>query len=263
MLNLVHAELFKLLKGKAIKVSFIVSLAASAILMTVSHMLAEGKFEVKDLASASAFTEVMILSLLSALMIAMIVCNDFETKTIHDSIVSGNGRKNIIISKIISFTIVVVFITLPYLITTLVCYSMNAKFQGGFVLSSFLNILLDNGDPTVTGFIKIIFIGLIQGVLFSSRMTILLPISFKIKNPIVVTAIGFALSGVVDFLISIITKVKVMEKIIAFTPFCRKYLLVSLNTSSGTLIKSLFAAIAFMIIMGLITYRVFRRAEIK
>lgn len=263
MLNLVHAELYKLFKGKAIKVSFIISLIASITLMTLSHMLAEGKFEVKDLTSASAFTEVMILSLLSALMIAMIVCNDFETKTIHDSIVSGNGRKNIIISKIISFTIVTMFITLPYLITTIVCYFMNAKFQGGFVLSSFLNILLDKADPTVTGFIKIIFIGLIQGVLFSSRMTILLPIAFKIKNPIVVTAIGFALSGVLDFLISLITKVKVMEKIMTLTPFCRKYLLVALDTSAGTLVKSLLAAIAFMIIMGLITYRVFRRSEIK
>lgn len=263
MINLIYAEIYKLRKGKAIKISFLVSLASSIILMILSNMLAKGNFEVKDLSSASFFGEVMMLSLLSALMISIIVCDDFETKTIHDSIASGNGRKNIVISKAIAYVLSMVFITLPYIITTIVCYCLNIKFAGGFITSTFINILADKGAITASALVEILVISLIVALIFSARMTILFPIAFKKKNLFITTCLGFAASGIIDYLVSFTKYSSFFNKVISLTPFCRKYLFLSMDTEISILIKAVIVSIIFIIIMVLITYSLFRKDEIK
>lgn len=263
MLNLIHAEIYKLTKSTGAKVAFIISSISAISLACISHFIARGTLSTDIIGSASGLSEVMIISLLGSLMAGILVCTDFETKTIHDAVVCGDGRRAVVLSKIIVFVLMIAILMLPYAIVTLIGFSTGAEFI--FVSSVCTNIMAENVALGVSASVifKIIAIFLVEIIVYAGRLSICIPIAFKAKKPIVVMGIGFILSGLIDLVIVLMDKIPGFSKIISITPYYRDYILIPMGTGVGTLLKVIGISVLFIVIMTLIAYKIFKRAEIK
>ena len=130
--------------------------------------------------------------------------------------------------------------------------------------STTLNIISEvNDGVSISQILKIIAIFLVQAIMFAARMSIVLPLTFKIKKSFIITAIGFGISGIIDLLINTISDVDIIEKIISITPYNPNSLVLSLDNSVGSLIKIFICSAVFITIMVFISYKVFKRSEIK
>jgi len=117
MINLLRAELFKLRKSTAFKVCFLLSCASAMALTYFSHAIAIGSFSNSISGSASGLSEFVIISLLGSLLTGIMVCSDFETKTIHDAIACGKGRSSVVLSKVLVYVLIITLLFVPYELT--------------------------------------------------------------------------------------------------------------------------------------------------
>lgn len=265
MLNLIHAEFYKLNKSISLKICFLLSCICAAALVYISHCIAVGTLGTGVSGSASGLTEIVIVSFLGSLMTGILICSDFETKTIHDCVACGNGRQSIVISKVLIYLFIMILLLLPYLVATIVGYCSGAQFTKPFVASIYIQILSDIAGSDITaGMIgKIILVSFVNILVHASRIAICIPLAFKIRKPVAILGIGFVFNALLSLVVSLIGKVKVLKNIISFTPFDNKYLMLTQGTAAGTLWKTGICSIIFIGLITLLTVRIFRRAEIK
>lgn len=265
MLNLLRSEFYKMRKSVSLKICLLLSCISAAALIIISHNIAVGKMSADIAGSASGLTEIVIVSLLGSLMTGLLICGDFETKTIHDAITCGNGRSTVVITKMLMYILSMMLLLLPYAAAVLAGYLSGARFTSSFVMSVFFRVLTEVAGSGVTlekvG--KILAIFILTMLVYAARLCICVPLAFKLKKPVVILAIGFLFSALIDLVIGLISDVPVISKIISCTPFSRDFILMTMNTGAGMMIK---AAASSMIFLGLITeltYLVFRRDDIK
>ena len=265
MLNLARSEIYKLKKSLSLKICFLLSCISAAALAYISHGIAVGSISADISGSASGLTEIVIVSLLGSLMVGVLVCSDFENKTIHDSIVCGSGRMAIVLSKSLIYIFVIFLLLLPYMVTTLVALCSGAEFTSQFVFSVFMQFLSDESGQNITpgmlGKTGIIF--LVTVLVDAARLSICIPLALKIRKPVAILVIGFVFSAVIDLIVGLLGKVSFLEDMISFTPFSRDFLLLTLDTPSGTLVKAAICAVVFFGMMVAVTYAAFRKADIK
>jgi ABC-2 type transport system permease protein len=265
MINLIHSEFYKLGKSTGTKICFLLSLVSAFFLIYISHSIAVGNMSADLNGSASGLTEVMIVSLLGSLMAGMLICSDFETKTIHEAIASRNGRRTVVISKAFVYFIEVSLLLLPYAVITLIGFLSGAQFSKPFVASVFIGILANEAGigVTVAAAFKILLISFVTMLVYAARLSICIPLAFKVRKPVVVMAVGFAFSFLFDVIIGVLDDVSIIHDIISFTPYSRKMLLLPLDAGAGTLFKAAAVSIVFFAAVTAFTYLLFRRDEIK
>jgi ABC-2 type transport system permease protein len=241
----------------------LLSCISAAALVYISHGIAVGNFS-KDIAgSASGLSEIVIMALFGSLMTGILVCSDFESKTIHASVT--RGRLAVVLSKTLIYVMIHALLLLPYMAVTLITFCTGVKFPALFIPSVFTQILYNETGAGITAGIlaKIIVISLITMLVHAARLSVCIPLAFKIRKPVVVLVIGFAFDALIDLLISVLSKVELLKSVISFTPYERKYILLEMNTSAGTLIKAAICSIIFIGLMAALTYKIFKKAEIK
>lgn len=265
MINLIRAEVYKLSKSMSIRVCFLLSCISATALTYISHCIAVGSMSSDVSSSASGLTEIVVVSILGSLLAGILVCGDFETKTIHDAVACGNGRLSIVISKAILYLLIVVLLLLPYMIATIAGVCSGAKFTAPFIPSVFVGILSDDAGVSVSSGIigKIIVVSLVTMLVHAARLSICIPFAFKIRKPAAILAIGFAFDALIDLVVGLLKDVPVISDIFSVTPYNKEYLLLTVHMEAGTLLKAVISSIAFIIVMTAVTYAVFRRAEIK
>jgi ABC-2 type transport system permease protein len=214
--------------------------------------------------SASGLTEIMIISLLGSLMAGYFICNDFESKTIHDAVACGNGRISVVVSKAFVFVLIVILLLLPYAAASLIGFGTGAEFTKPFGVSAFLSILANEAGLGVTASSvgKILVVSLVTMLVYAARLSICLPIAFKVRKPVVVMAIGFAASFLIDLLAGLTKDVPILGNIISNTPYSLTAA-VTMEAGTETLIKAAGISVLFYVIMSAVTYVLFKRAEIK
>lgn len=265
MINLIRAEFFKLSKSTGFKICFLLSCISASALVYISHCIAVGSMSAEISGSASGLTEILIVSLLGSLLAGLLVCSDFETKTIHDALACGNGRRAVVISKGVIYVLLIAMLLLPYMIATIVGFCIGARFATPFVASVFIGILSDKEGLSITaGTIgKIVSISLVTMLVHAARLSICIPLAFKIRKPIAILAIGFTFNAVIDLVIGLLIKVSVIENMISFTPFARNFLILTMSSDPGTLIKAAICSLVFICFIVALTDRIFKKAEIK
>lgn len=265
MLNLMRAEIYKLGKSTGFKICILLSLICAVTLTTISHAIAAGNISAGNMGNASGLTELMIISLLGSFMTGSLICGDFDTKTIHDAVACGRGRISVVISKAFVYILMIALLLLPYIITTIIALSTGAEFTAPFVASAFIGILSDVSGSSVTlpdaG--KIFVICLVTILVQAARLSLCIPLAFKVRKQVVVMGIGFAASGLMDFVVGLLDDVPILKGILAFTPYSRDYVIVGMNTKTDILIKAAGSSIVFIGIMAAITCLFFKKAEIK
>ena len=265
MINLIHADLYKLGKSKALKISFLLLCAAAGTLVYISHGIAVGSIKAEVSGDASGLTDIVLMGLFSSLMTGIFVCGDFESKLIHDEVACGNGRKAVVISKTFVYIMVVMLLYLPYAIAGVAGFCSGAEFAPPFVPSMMLVLIANNAGIAVTAssVVKAIVMMLLTGLVFAARMSFCLPIAFKLRKPVVVMAIGMAADWTLDMIIRAAGDIPVIGTIISYTPYSKIRYELTLASGTGELVEMAVISIVFIALMSAITYTLFRNAEIK
>ena len=105
MFNLIKADLYKMRKTKSIKILFLLCCISSTLMSVISYQLTNVNLSHDIIGIGSFFTDFQMISLVSVIFISLFICNDFDNKTIHDSISTGYSRSSIIICKTITYFI--------------------------------------------------------------------------------------------------------------------------------------------------------------
>lgn len=265
MINLIHAEFYKLSKSMAIKICFLAACASAAALVLISHGLAAGSINSSIRGSASGLSELVIISLLGSLLTGLLICSDFENKTIHEAVACSGGRSSIVISKSIMYIFQIVLLMLPYSIAAIIGFSTGADFVKPFVGSSFLGALYDSAGISLSAekLVKITAVFIVTMLVHAARLSICIPLAYKLRKPIAITAIGFTYSALIDLILGMLKDVPLIGNLISITPYHMDFVTMSFDTALGMVIKAAVCSILFIILITLFTYRIFRRAEIK
>lgn len=265
MINLMRADLYKLRRSTGARICVIFCTMAAIALVSISHFVAVGSLSPDITGSAAGLTEVCIISLFGSLIAGIIICSDFDTKTIHDAVACGRGRISVVCSKVLVYLIMIALLFLPYVIAVFIGICSGAEFKNSYVVSVFTNMLSDVKGSEVTAALmgNIISVSLVTILVHAARLSICIPIAFLVKKQVAVMGIGFASAFLFDFIFSLIKDVPVLGNILSVTPFNRKYILLTINSDTDLLIKAAVISIIFIAIMSFVTYRIFRRADIK
>ncbi len=260
MINLMHAKLYELRKSMTFKVSLLVTTLCAVILAVLSNGVALGKLDVTA-DTASGLTDAFIISVIGSLIAGNIICSDFDNKNIHDEI--SRGRKAIVTSKVIIYCLVISILVLPYALVGFIGFLAQGSFSPNFNFSTYTMLMSNPQGFSITGdnIGKAILVLLVSIVLHVARLSICIPIAFKVRKSVVVTVIGVVFLFVVDFFMVMVAKISALADVVELLPYGKAVL--TMDMSTGTLIKYVISSLVFINIMRVITYVGFKKSEIK
>lgn len=266
MFNLIKADLFKLGKSMAIKVSFFIMVLSALSITVISYLMGQGSIGIEVGSPASLLADVVMITLIGPVVASIYICGDFEHRTIHSSISSGLNRGTIMLGKGLVYFFLIAIMVLPYSVFTIIAFASGAEFGPPFVGSIFLDILANeqgvNFDAVV--FMKIIGITLTMMVVYASQLSICVLLAFLVKNrPVLVSGIGIFFSMMIAQASIVRDSFPLLDAIFSYTPFGMGFKEITMDAEVGVFIKAITVSLIFMIAILIVTYRVFRRSEIK
>ena len=174
------------------------------------------------------------------------VAGAFEERKIQAAVMAGNSRFNILISKLLSFSIsVAIYAITSITISTVVEFMITSKsgIEGDF----FREVILRGGAYVLAE------------VSFAS-LTFL--VSMMVKNLGASITINLFVMILTNSLVESVINEKWAEPIIKYTPVGQTLLLIT-DASTSNLLTSVFASILFIIIIMIVVYIKFRKEELK
>jgi ABC-2 type transport system permease protein len=262
MLNLTLGTLYKISKSFAVKLSLILVTVAAILYFYCAKSIADGSMAASMASSITGLADVLMLWLFGPLVIGIIICDDFDSKVIHTAVSCSRGRISIVASKVIISIFLVMLLSLPYLILTVIFYANDTSFAGAesAACSIYISSLLGNFDAGVG---KLLIVCILTALVNAAQIAICIPIAFKVRKPVVLMGIGFALGMLGALITAAINKVDFIADIFKYTPYSYNVSNVNLSADAGDLVKALVVSIVFIILIAVITHLLFRKQEIK
>lgn len=265
MINLIKADLYKMSKMSSLYTSILICCCSAVGIAYILYGIQKGDFDAKMSTSVSLLVDIMLVSLLGGVLTGGIISSDFESKNIHNEIACGKGRFSIVISKLVVFSIAMICITLPYAITAVVGFGIDAKFsrlvgipsQFFDVMSNVCNV---ENDGAAIG--KAVLICLLVVFMYVARLSICIPVAFKFRKSIPVIIVGFISAFVFDIIASLVQDIPGVSDLFSFLPYSM-ITNCTMNADSGDIVKILLSGTAFIVAMVAISYALFRKDEIK
>lgn len=260
MFNLIRADLYQMRKSKSIKILFLLCCISAAIMYVVCKQLTEGNLGTDIIGFGSFVTDFQMISLVSVIFISIFICNDFDNKTIHDSISSGYSRSSIVICKTITYYISILLFLLPYMVVAIIGICSGDSFES-FLPSVFQNIMKYKSGISFnsTIFFKILAIYLTMSIVYASQISISVLIAFAVKKPIIVISLGYIINAAIAQIVNIDN----FSDLFKLTPFGVDYSKLTLDASTSVYGSFIITSMIFMLIMIILSYISFRKAEIK
>ena len=109
---------------------------------------------------------------------------------------------------------------------------------------------------------SVLAVTVISGLLMAAKLSVCLPLAFWLKRPLVVMAAGFVWSFLADLLGAEAAGIEGLDALVALTPFAHEHV-PSAASSGGELLTTLAVSAAFLAMMGLVSWLLFRRADVK
>ena len=264
MLNMIQADIFKMYKSSAIKVLFIITVLCSSAMTIIAYMIPQGKVGLESTGIGFLFSDMNMISILGAAVAGIFICSDFENKTVHAAITSGSTRAAIIVSKALSFFFAIAFILLPYVIATTVAVSSGNEFSMGKVGLGFLNLLCESSKMTLqtSEVFKLVLVMLTFAIVYIAQLSICMPLAILLRKPVFVVVIYYGLTILFAQLMNLKSSA-LLKKIFSVTPYDGKYVLLTIGSGTGDVVKALLISAVFISAMLFISYAIFRKAEIK
>lgn len=265
MLNLIQADLYKLRKSTSMKILFGITTACAVIMSVFAYLIPQDKIDVSLTGLGFMFSDINVISILGGIIAGIMICGDFDNKTIHDSIANGNGRGTVIMSKASVLAIALAVILIPYAVITIILLGTGSEYGMGSVAVGFLHLLTSESTSALSGaeFVKIIGLILTLIIVYAAQLSICVPLAFLLKKPIFVVAIYYGFSILSAQLIKLSENSPAFDRIFSLTPYGGKHAFVALDASAGELFQTLLISLAFIALMVVVTYGSFRKSEIK
>ncbi|HEY5555397.1 ABC transporter permease [Acetobacterium sp.] len=265
MLNLIRADLFKLFKSMSIKILFGITCLCAFTLTVMAYLIPRGGIDAGMTGIGFMFSDINIISILGAVLAGTFICGDFDNKTIHDAIASGSSRMAVIVSKAIVFFCGIAFLLLPYALATVFALGSGFEFGMDAVALGFLNFLTRGSGNAiqVSELLKLFAVILTLVIVYTSQLSVCVPLAFVLKKPVLVVAIYYAMTILSAQLIALSASSEALDFILSKTPFGGDYIFLTMNSGTVDIVAAIFGSLVFMMVMLAITYGAFRKAEIK
>ena len=266
-MNLIKADLYKIFHSMSFYIIFFVMTVCAVLFAFSSYALEAGIVGPEVIATAAGLMDTMMITILGPILAATFICSDFQNKSIHNSILYGNGRKGIVWAKLVTYTLTTFIILIPYAVVTLIGFMSGGKFSVLFsksVDSAYMTILAnENGiDNTGSVVVKLIGVLVVIALVHASRLTLCMMLAYILRKPIPVIAGGIVVQLGLSLVAVAFAGSEVMQRVIGWTPFTIMQGL-NLGTDVGTIIKTAGMSLVFMAMVTNITAGVFSVAEVK
>lgn len=265
MYNLFLADLYKLRKSAAIKFLFGITVFCSIAMITIAYMVQYGKLNTSSTGIGFLISDANMLSILGSVIAGIFICGDFDNRTIHEAIVDGGSRSQVVRGKAALFSCAVLFILLPYIIAVCIGIATGYKFSMGAASVGFLHILTSDAGKTLSAaqIFKLGAIILTISLVYIAQLSLCIPVAILSKKPVIVVAVyyGFTILGIQ--LTSLAKGNKLFDYIYSCTPYGGTYCFLTLNSGTEDFVKAICVSIIFIIVMIGITCFAFRKSEIK
>jgi ABC-2 type transport system permease protein len=265
MLNLIQADFYKMRKSLVIKILFGITTLCSLAMVIMAYLIPLDRIKEGYSGIGFMFSDINMMSILGAVIASIFICGDFDNKTIHDAISSGCSRGAIMVSKGVVFFFGLAFILLPYVIVTGIALSTGVSFDMGGVAVGFLHILTGESGIAFSAsvLLRMLVAMLTLMIVYMAQLSICIPLAFTLRKPVLVIAIYYGFSILSGQLAVLSNSQKVFEKIYSCTPFGGNYTFVTIGTGTMDILQTMAVSIIFIMIMLIITYRIFRKSEIN
>ena len=267
MFNLIKADFYKINRSMIYKVLFLIAAISAVTTTLVSHFVGTGDMEMSSAGSAALLTDVVMLNLLGSVVAGQLICGDFENKLIQSAVAGCSGRGTLVCAKMITYTLLIGLITLPYALCAVVGYASGAAFGAPYSASVYLNILFETNtvDFSVGMLLKYIAITAIMALAYTAQTSFVFFLAFVLKNKaLIVTAAGFltcTLIGMTSSLLS--SSSETVEKVISYTPFSADAYNLNHASEIGMMLKVVAISVVFIAVFTGLSIAAFRKTEIK
>jgi hypothetical protein len=267
MINLIKADFYKIHRSAIYKVLFLILTACAVATTLVSHFVSTGDIGFETAGTAALLTDVVMMNLASCIIAGQLVCGDFENKLIQSALTGTNGRFTVVCGKMITYTLLVGIMTLPYALSAIIGYVLDAGFCNPYSASVYLKILFESTtvDFSVAALLKYIVITAIMALAYAAQTAFVFMLAFLFKNKaLIVTTIGFIACVFFGMTSSMIAGISdTANELISWTPFSADAYNMGNDTEIGTMIKVIGISLAFIAAFTYITYLTFKKSEIK
>lgn len=260
MINLLRAELFKVKKSKGLFVLFVIMLISAIGMAVMAHLIAKDQISASLSGLVFMFSDVNMFSIIGAVAASIIICADFEVKTVQAPIFSGYNRYTMVFSKALTlFSFSILFI-LPFMVVTFVGLQSGSAFQIQTGSIGFLHILTT--EAGVSNVWKYIIVSLALMFVYMSQTSVCILLAYVMKKPVFVVSAYYALTILLAQL-STVSEKSVLGGFMRSTPFGGKHAMLTMASSMSDIINAFTISIQFIFIMIGLAFLYFRRAEIK
>lgn len=165
IINLIRGELYKLLRDRGAKLSFIIAIIVAVLMALIfkyqSNLGGNSNLNMTGIQAFEALSgQFMFQNLSFSILAAEFIAKDFEKNTINRTFTYGYSRRNVIISKLITYFIAVIGVMAIHIVLPTIIISIfngvgeYEKFSiiGILIISIFCGI----ATASITGMIAII-----------------------------------------------------------------------------------------------------------
>lgn len=265
MINLISADLYKIRKSMAIKILFGITVISSITMTVMAYMIQYGKLNTGSTGIGFMFSDANIIAILGAVIAGVFICGDFDNRIIHESIVNGKSRGQVVVCKTVVFGCALIFILVPYALAACIALSTGYKFSMGAASAGFLHIITTLGGTEISGIgiWKLVIVILAFFILYVAQLSLCIPLAIISKKPVIVVAVYYGITILIPQLTTLSYRSKAFKNIFACTPYGGDYLLLTVNSSAQDIIKVVCVSLVYIVIMVSVTFDAFRKSEIK
>lgn len=260
MKYLFKATMYRMIKSTGMRVAAGLTAIAAVLYYVCAFMVAEGKIDTAQAGSITGLGDAMILWLFGALAVSLLIGSDFEHKTVHGAIRFGRGT--MIVNYMLAFLVVVTVLVLPYTIGSLVCVLSGVDFHGaeGTIISLYMGNVFAYEEGMAGKLVLSYLAGL---AVYIGQLSICVPVAIKVKKPVVVTAFGFFFGMITALISTLASKVELLDNIYQLTPYRYGLAQTGVGAETGDMWMGIAVSLVFTALMGVVSYLVFRKADIK
>ncbi|WP_114853238.1 hypothetical protein [Brachybacterium sp. YJGR34] len=256
MINQLRADLYVLRHSGTAALCLLAAVLAATGYTALQHSLAVGDLSANAASGVQGLSDILLVSLLGPLLYGVVVSQPFETRSVHDALLSS-GRGAFIASTTLIGALLVTALSLPYGVAVLIGRATGAEFAAALP-TAFSQLLAAESAGAGT----IIAVTLASALLMAAKLAVCLPLAILVKRPLVVMAAGFLWSFVADLLAGALDDIPGLEALLRLTPFSAERL-PGVESSAAELWTTLAVSAVFIALMGVVSWLLFRRADVK
>lgn len=261
MKQLFAAGMYRCRKTTGILVAAGLCWLAAALYYILAGCIAGGSLAASQAGSVTGLGDAMIVWLFGSLAIGLYVGKDFENKTIHGAM--RYGRQRIVAGYVLMSSVLVLLLVLSYTAGSVICIASGYDMGGAekTAMSIYMGNIFAHASGAQAG--KLALSYLAGAAVYIGQLSVCIPVAVKLKKPVAVTAFGFFFGMITALLATLADKVSLFDKLYRLTPYAYGMDKIGADASMGDMGLGIAVSLIFTALMGLLSWALLRRADIK